>query len=118
MMYYRFLCPPPTTVVLGPTLPLHTIRIQADGGPQQSGTLEPAAEGYLQCISRHLHITEKRKQISVAVDVPHLGKFTSNPIKVISKPSKKRQSSIKHLECKDHGIGMTLHYDDLLGTLL
>lgn len=113
MLYYRFLCPPPTTVILGPSLPLHTIRIQADGGPQQSGTLEPAAEGYLQCISRHLHITEKRKQISVAVDVPHLGKFTSNPIKVISKPSKKRQSSMKHLECKDSrntvGWGLAFH---------
>ncbi|KAI9318162.1 hypothetical protein BX666DRAFT_1935478 [Dichotomocladium elegans] len=107
----RFLCPPPTTVLLGPTTSAthHPVYIKADGGPSQTVSLEPTAEGYLQSVSRHLHVTEKRKLIRVSVDIPRLGTFYSNPIKVISKPSKKRQSSMKHLElCIHHGSTIAL----------
>lgn len=59
------------------------------------------------CVSKHLHINdadEKRKRVEVLVKINlgngiHLGTFASKGIKVISKPSKKRQS-VKNMERK------------------
>lgn len=59
------------------------------------------------CVSKHLHINdadEKRKRVEVLVKITlgngHLlGTFSSKGIKVISKPSKKRQS-LKNIERK------------------
>ncbi|KAI8142479.1 hypothetical protein BJV82DRAFT_579536 [Fennellomyces sp. T-0311] len=108
----RFLCPPPTTVVIGGTSPLN-FRISA-GGPksQQTGVLDRTSDNYFKCTSKNLHINdlaEKRKQVTVTVDINRLGTFISKPIKVISKPSKKKQSSVKHLElCIHHGSTIAL----------
>jgi len=59
------------------------------------------------CVSKHLYINdtdEKRKRVEVNVKIQNpcgqsFGCFASKPIKVISKPSKKRQS-VKNMECK------------------
>ena len=59
------------------------------------------------CVSKHLHINdadEKRKRVEVMVKMQlgnglQLGTLASKGIKVISKPSKKRQS-VKNMECK------------------
>ena len=59
------------------------------------------------CVSKQLHINdadEKRKRVEVNVKINlgngiHLGSFASKGIKVISKPSKKRQS-VKNMERK------------------
>lgn len=59
------------------------------------------------CVSKQLHINdadEKRKRVEVFVKISlgngvHLGSFASKGIKVISKPSKKRQS-VKNMERK------------------
>lgn len=59
------------------------------------------------CVSKQLHINdadEKRKRVEVYVKInlgngTHLGSFASKGIKVISKPSKKRQS-VKNMERK------------------
>lgn len=62
------------------------------------------------CVSKHLHINdadEKRKRVEVLVKMQlgnglQLGTLASKGIKVISKPSKKRQS-VKNMECKSFG---------------
>ncbi|CEP06970.1 hypothetical protein [Parasitella parasitica] len=68
------------------------------------------------CVSKQLHINdadEKRKRVEVYVKVSlgngiHLGSFASKGIKVISKPSKKRQS-VKNMElCIHHGTTISL----------
>lgn len=59
------------------------------------------------CVSKQLYINdadEKRKRVEVLAKIQlgnglQLGTFPSKGIKVISKPSKKRQS-IKNMECK------------------
>jgi hypothetical protein len=59
------------------------------------------------CVSKQLHINdadEKRKRVEVQVKIQlgngaYLGTLASKGIKVISKPSKKRQS-VKNMECK------------------
>ncbi|CAG8795244.1 3617_t:CDS:2, partial [Racocetra fulgida] len=56
------------------------------------------------CVSKHLYINdadEKRKRVEVLVNIQSpmghdFGTFASKPIKVISKPSKKRQMCIHH----------------------
>ena len=91
--------------MIGGTSPLN-FRISAGGSKcQQSGVLDRTCSDndYFKNTSKHLHINdvaEKRKQVTVTVDIHQLGSFTSKPSKVISKPSKKKQSSVKHLECK------------------
>ncbi|KAI9321891.1 hypothetical protein BX666DRAFT_1906713 [Dichotomocladium elegans] len=68
------------------------------------------------CVSKHLHINdadEKRKRVEVLVKMQlgngaQLGTFCSKGIKVISKPSKKRQS-LKNMElCIHHGTTISL----------
>lgn len=68
------------------------------------------------CVSKHLHINdadEKRKRVEVLVKINlangiHLGTLASKGIKVISKPSKKRQS-VKNMElCIHHGTTISL----------
>ncbi|CAO0803546.1 unnamed protein product [Mucor circinelloides] len=68
------------------------------------------------CVSKQLHINdadEKRKRVEVLVKISlgngiHLGSFASKGIKVISKPSKKRQS-VKNMElCIHHGTTVSL----------
>lgn len=59
------------------------------------------------CVSKQLHINdadEKRKRVQVMVNIQlanneNIGTFASKGIKVISKPSKKRQS-LKNIDCK------------------
>lgn len=124
----RFLSPPPTTLLLGPWQQPNglLIRIGTEnsqpiaGSHPVSGTLEwfdaetgrPAtpffhhySSAYGKCVAKHLHITdaaEKRRQVQVLLDLQlggqSLGVLPSRNIKVISKPSKKKQS--KHLERK------------------
>ncbi|RKP24488.1 hypothetical protein SYNPS1DRAFT_9176, partial [Syncephalis pseudoplumigaleata] len=158
----RFLCPPPTVMLLGsqwwttaPGYDQHgqtdfnyhppkvTIHIPGDSG-DQTGALEwcnaagqPVLEGggigggggvssgsasaeslpvAGRCVAKHLYINdadEKRKRVEISVRIQtasghQVGKFDSRPIKVISKPSKKRQS-IKNLElCIHHGTTVSL----------
>ncbi|KAI9315166.1 hypothetical protein BX666DRAFT_2028747 [Dichotomocladium elegans] len=68
------------------------------------------------CVSKHLHINdadEKRKRVEVLVKLQlgngiQLGALASKGIKVISKPSKKRQS-VKNMElCIHHGTTISL----------
>lgn len=136
----RFLCPPPTTMLLGsnwwsapqphnqhspspsddvsvavvPTPPKMIVSICGEAGSQQ-GVIDwtatkddseaPIITG--KCVSKQLYINdadEKRKKVEVLVKFMmagdlELGTFASKPIKVISKPSKKRQS-IKNMERK------------------
>lgn len=71
-----------------------------EAGPVRHETFYPEQDRCLKCVSKQLHIAERRKQIKVSVEIPNLGTFVSKPIKVISKPSKKKQNSAKHPECK------------------
>lgn len=71
-----------------------------EAGPVRHETFYPDQDRCLKCVSKQLHIAERRKQIKVSVEIPNLGTFVSKPIKVISKPSKKKQNSAKHPECK------------------
>ncbi|KAI9592298.1 hypothetical protein BDF19DRAFT_217395 [Syncephalis fuscata] len=152
----RFLCPPPTVMLLGsqwwtaaPGYDQHgqadtayhppkvIIHIPGDSG-DQPGVLDwcnaagqPVLEGSTlggvtgpvealpvagRCVAKHLYINdadEKRKRVEISVRIQtaaghQLGKFDSRPIKVISKPSKKRQS-VKNLElCIHHGTTVSL----------
>ncbi|KAF9926407.1 hypothetical protein FBU30_004007 [Linnemannia zychae] len=133
----RFLCPPPTTMLLGsnwwsaplsddtpvPTPPKMVVSICGEAGSQQGvidwtttkdETVTPIVTG--KCVSKQLYINdadEKRKKVEVLVKFMmagdlELGTFASKPIKVISKPSKKRQS-IKNMElCIHHGTTISL----------
>ncbi|CAG8517487.1 11010_t:CDS:2 [Dentiscutata erythropus] len=142
----RFLCPPPTTLILGsnwwsphnighsqsPTTyspPKISVGISGELGHQQgilecissSGNpLDPNACSEMafsgKCVSKHLYINdadEKRKRVEVLVNIQSpmghdFGTFASKPIKVISKPSKKRQS-VKNMElCIHHGTTISL----------
>ncbi|KAI9021480.1 hypothetical protein CLU79DRAFT_753513 [Phycomyces nitens] len=68
------------------------------------------------CVSKHLHISdvdEKRKRVEVQVNIQlssglDLGTFSSRGIKVISKPSKKRQSARNMELCIHHGTPISL----------
>ncbi|KAG0039600.1 hypothetical protein BGZ82_007458 [Podila clonocystis] len=145
----RFLCPPPTTMLLGgnwwsapeigrlsptsttsssddnlgPVPPKMVVSICGEAG-SQLGTIDwtatkedgvaPIVSG--KCVSKQLYINdadEKRKKVEVLVKFMmagdlELGTFASKPIKVISKPSKKRQS-IKNMElCIHHGTTISL----------
>ncbi|RCI05869.1 hypothetical protein CU098_013374, partial [Rhizopus stolonifer] len=82
--------------------------------PFVGDTVAAGVTGY--CVSKHLHINdadEKRKRVEVLVKVSlgnsvQLGTFASKGIKVISKPSKKRQS-VKNMElCIHHGTTISL----------
>ncbi|KAJ1966566.1 hypothetical protein IWQ62_002391 [Dispira parvispora] len=156
----RFLCPPPTVLLLGSGWcippPYHLQSTGANvqsllsstgprlmvGIPNESASQQPTIEwvgGGLKmnpgsnggeqinpgdpdhsitgrCVSKNLYINEadeKRKKVEVYVKVhaPQgelLGTFHSKPIKVISKPSKKRQS-LKNIElCIHHGSTVSL----------
>ncbi|CAG8544350.1 8423_t:CDS:2 [Ambispora gerdemannii] len=152
----RFLCPPPTTLILGsnwwtpsqsttsdgivgngataPTTttlsaPKITVGISGEQGHQQGilewisptgNPLDPSACSEMafsgKCVSKHLYINdadEKRKRVEVLVKIVsplghNFGTFPSKPIKVISKPSKKRQS-VKNMElCIHHGTTISL----------
>ncbi|KAI7867748.1 beta-trefoil DNA-binding domain-containing protein [Spinellus fusiger] len=143
----RFLCPPPTAILVGTTWwtlksdatlapPALTVCISGENTSQtgyiewytvsgvtvgQTGIdwyhnhqQEPLAAG--KSVSKHLFINdadEKRKRVECLVKVQlanglHLGTFASKGIKVISKPSKKRQS-VKNMElCIHHGTTVSL----------
>ncbi|KAG0243365.1 hypothetical protein BGW41_002253 [Actinomortierella wolfii] len=136
----RFLCPPPTTLLLGsnwwsvppgadgkdavPQAPKMVISICGEAGsqhgvidwtqPSEDEPVTPVVTG--KCVSKQLYINdadEKRKKVEVLVKLMmagdmELGTFASKPIKVISKPSKKRQS-IKNMElCIHHGTTISL----------
>lgn len=137
----RFLCPPPTAIMIGnswwsdvlrrgeePKLcpPRVVISISGEPAPQE-GSIEwtsatgkafdvsdpPTGTTYIgRCVGKQLFISdvdEKKKKVEALVkimapssdDEPErvIGTFPSRPIKVISKPSKKRQSA-KNLECE------------------
>lgn len=136
----RFLCPPPTAIMIGNSWWSETTRrgedpkqapprvvISISGEPMpQEGSVEwtstsgkafdvndpPAGTTFIgRCVGKQLYISdvdEKKKKVEALVkimapasdDEPErvIGVFPSRPIKVISKPSKKRQSA-KNLEC-------------------
>ena len=141
----RFLCPPPTAIMIGnswwsdvirrgedPKLcpPRVVISISGEPAPQE-GSIEwtgaagkafdvndpPTGTTYIgRCVGKQLFISdvdEKKKKVEALVkimapasdDEPErvIGTFPSRPIKVISKPSKKRQSA-KNLERMYHFI--------------
>lgn len=135
----RFLCPPPTAILIGnswwsdvvrrneePKLcpPRVVVSISGEPAPQE-GTIEwttsngksfdvndaPPGTTYIgRCVGKQLFISdvdEKKKKVEALAKVIApasvnevervIGIFPSRPIKVISKPSKKRQSA-KNLE--------------------
>ncbi|KAJ3883639.1 hypothetical protein F5051DRAFT_391252 [Lentinula edodes] len=148
----RFLCPPPTAIMIGnswwsdvhrrgedPKLcpPRVVISISGEPAPQE-GSIEwtgssgksfdvsdpPSGTTYIgRCVGKQLFISdvdEKKKKVEALVkitapssdDEPErvIGIFPSRPIKVISKPSKKRQSA-KNLElCINHGSTISLFH--------
>ncbi|KAF5370662.1 hypothetical protein D9758_001933 [Tetrapyrgos nigripes] len=148
----RFLCPPPTAIMIGnswwsdvirrgeePKLcpPRVVVSISGEPAPQE-GTIEwtgssgksfdvsdpPTGTTYIgRCVGKQLFISdvdEKKKKVEALVkitapatdDEPErvIGLFPSRPIKVISKPSKKRQSA-KNLElCINHGSTISLFH--------
>ncbi|KAJ3502285.1 hypothetical protein NMY22_g18635 [Coprinellus aureogranulatus] len=148
----RFLCPPPTAIMIGnswwtdvirrgeePKLcpPRVVVSISGEPAPQE-GSIEwtgssgksfdvsdpPTGTTYIgRCVGKQLFISdvdEKKKKVEALVkvtapaseDEPErvIGVFPSRPIKVISKPSKKRQSA-KNLElCINHGSTISLFH--------
>ncbi|KAK2464231.1 hypothetical protein APHAL10511_003688 [Amanita phalloides] len=148
----RFLCPPPTAILIGnswwtdvvrrgedpkPCPPRVVISIAGEPVPQE-GTIEwtsasgksfdvndaPTGTTYIgRCVGKQLYISdvdEKKKKVEALVkvtapasdDEPErvIGLFPSRSIKVISKPSKKRQSA-KNLElCINHGSTISLFH--------
>jgi len=148
----RFLCPPPTAIMIGnswwtdvvrrgedPKLSPPRVVISISGEPSpQEGSVEwagssgkpfdvadpPTGTTYVgRCVGKQLFISdvdEKKKKVEALVkitapasdDEPDrvVGIFPSRPIKVISKPSKKRQSA-KNLElCINHGSTISLFH--------
>ncbi|KAM6502047.1 jkappa-recombination signal binding protein [Amanita muscaria] len=148
----RFLCPPPTAILIGNSWWTDAVRrgedpkacpprvvISIAGEPvPQEGTIEwtsatgksfdvgdpPTGTTYIgRCVGKQLYISdvdEKKKKVEALVkvtapasdDEPErvIGLFPSRPIKVISKPSKKRQSA-KNLElCINHGSTISLFH--------
>lgn len=138
----RFLCPPPTAIMIGNSWwtdvvrrgeeqklcpPRVVVSISGEPSPQE-GSIEwtgssgksfdvsdpPTGTTYIgRCVGKQLFISdvdEKKKKVEALVkvtapasdDEPErvIGIFPSRPIKVISKPSKKRQSA-KNLECME-----------------
>lgn len=121
------MCPPPSTLISGaswyttnattslstkPIPPSINVHITGEKSSQNGviewqtdDTKDEQMTGH--CVSKHLHINdadEKRKRVEVIVKINlgngiHLGAFASKSIKVISKPSKKRQS-VKNMERK------------------
>ncbi|THH20915.1 hypothetical protein EUX98_g8497 [Antrodiella citrinella] len=150
--FIRFLCPPPTAIMIGnswwsdvirrgedPKLcpPRVVVSISGEPAPQE-GSIEwtgaagkafdvndpPTGTTYIgRCVGKQLFISdvdEKKKKVEALVkimapasdDEPErvIGTFPSRPIKVISKPSKKRQSA-KNLElCINHGSTISLFH--------
>ncbi|KAJ8652494.1 hypothetical protein O0I10_011892 [Lichtheimia ornata] len=116
----RYLSPPPTILVFGghhhqhpypppPSTASCRITTADEAGPVRHETFYPDQDRCLKCVSKQLHIAERRKQIKVSVDIPNFGTFVSKPIKVISKPSKKKQNSAKHPELYvQHGSTIAL----------
>lgn len=137
--FHRFLCPPPTAIMIGNSWwtdvvrrgdesklspPRVVISISGEPSPQE-GTVEwtgssgksfdvndpPTGTTYIgRCVGKQLFISdvdEKKKKVEALVKITSpateeepervIGTFPSRPIKVISKPSKKRQSA-KNLE--------------------
>ncbi|EIM81224.1 LAG1-DNAbind-domain-containing protein [Stereum hirsutum FP-91666 SS1] len=148
----RFLCPPPTAIMIGnswwsdvmrrgedPKLSPPRVIVSISGEPApQEGSVEwcsalgkpfdssdpPTGTTYVgRCVGKQLFISdvdEKKKKVEALVkimapaadDEPErvIGTFPSRPIKVISKPSKKRQSA-KNLElCINHGSTISLFH--------
>ena len=138
--FIRFLCPPPTAVMVGnswwsevrrngeepalapprvvvsisgePTPPESSVEWAGASGKPFDATDPPNGTTFVgRCVGKQLFISEadeKRKKVEALVKVTApsvgdeegkvIGLFPSKPIKVISKPSKKRQSA-KNLEC-------------------
>ncbi|KAF7315484.1 J-kappa-recombination signal binding protein [Mycena indigotica] len=148
----RFLCPPPTAIMIGnswwnevirrgdePKLCPPRVLISISGEPApQEGSIEwtsasgksfdisdpPTGTTYTgRCVGKQLFISdvdEKKKKVEALVRITApatdeepervIGTFPSRPIKVISKPSKKRQSA-KNLElCINHGSTISLFH--------
>ncbi|RKP36958.1 hypothetical protein BJ085DRAFT_21186 [Dimargaris cristalligena] len=148
----RFLCPPPTVLLLSSNWYIPPYQISPNtayrellnlAGPKISvgipnetssqpaqfewvgnglksapANIDPAADNTItgRCVSKNLFINEadeKRKKVDVHVRLQtptgeNIGMFQSKPIKVISKPSKKRQS-LKNIElCIHHGTTVSL----------
>lgn len=133
----RFLCPPPTAIMIGnawwtesapgqgdPKPPRVTVSISGESVPPECAVEWSSTSGkqvdlnepppddvtYLgRAIGKQLFISDERqKKVEALIKIvapsseeePEriIGTFPSRPIKVISKPSKKRQSA-KNMEC-------------------
>lgn len=110
----------PSTVLAPPKLTIHisgetinqngVLEWQTPNGTTiDPSTAAPSSTSFVsgRCVSKQLYINdadEKRKRVEVLAKIQlsnglQLGTFPSKGIKVISKPSKKRQS-VKNMECK------------------
>ncbi|KAJ1975243.1 hypothetical protein H4R34_004409 [Dimargaris verticillata] len=148
----RFLCPPPTVLLLGANWLMSPYHVQPSGStlrellkhmgpmvqvsiPEEGAVPQPPTLDWMgedlglpytdqprtatvtgRSVSKNLYINEadekrKRVKVQVKLQTPHnesIGSFLSKPIKVISKPSKKRQS-LKNIElCIHHGTTISL----------
>ncbi|KAI9230205.1 MAG: hypothetical protein DHS80DRAFT_12828, partial [Piptocephalis tieghemiana] len=87
-----------------------------NGGNASNHTTGGVVEWHGRVVSKHLYINEadeKRRRVVVQADIRapdhlSLGLFPSRPVKVISKPSKKRQSVKNHELCLHHGSTISL----------
>lgn len=113
---------------LGPVPPKMVVSICGEAGSQlgaidwtatKEDGVAPIVSG--KCVSKQLYINdadEKRKKVEVLVKFMmagdlELGTFASKPIKVISKPSKKRQS-IKNMERRSIFFSLFLFLPSML----
>ncbi|OBZ67014.1 Recombining binding protein suppressor of hairless [Grifola frondosa] len=119
------LCPPPVVSISGEPAPQEgSIEWTGATGKAFDVTDPPTGTTYIgRCVGKQLFISdvdEKKKKVEALVkimapssdDEPErvIGTFPSRPIKVISKPSKKRQSA-KNLElCINHGSTISLFH--------
>jgi hypothetical protein len=113
------LCPPRVVVSISGEPPPQEGSIEWTGSSGKSfdSSDPPTGTTYIgRCVGKQLFISdvdEKKKKVEALVRITTpasdtepervIGTFPSRPIKVISKPSKKRQSA-KNLECKCFGI--------------
>jgi len=113
----RFFCPPPAVILTGEAWkvdgedPIIRLGIEEDGKDAQAGSLDP--QGIAVFKNLYISDSDKRKNFTLYLrisspDGRDYGVFRSKPIKVISKPSKKKQS-VKNVDlCITSGTTVAL----------